>query len=165
MNDPKSFSFRQQELTPDFDATAKWRHYRSRVAVQVMFVALLTLPAAAGELGGVKLVDISGTVRGGTGKHAIFVALWNCKGFLIKPVKQLRIDPQAAPVFHFHVPTGRWAISAFEDENDNNVLDMGRFGPREPNGFWRAFHGWHKPRFADIVMSVDRSVDDANIAL
>ena len=93
------------------------------------------------------------------------VALWDSEGFLLKPAKQLRIDPRTAPVFHFYVRPGRWAVSAFEDENNNGVLDMGRFRPKEPNGFWHAFHGWHKPRFADVAVSVDHNVNDANIVL
>jgi hypothetical protein len=32
---------------------------------------------------------------------------------------------------------------------------MGLFGPKEPSGFWRAFHGWHKPRFSEVCASID----------
>jgi hypothetical protein len=38
-------------------------------------------------------------------------------------------------------------------------------GPKEPNGFWRAFTGHHKPRFEEVAAIVDRDVSDANIAL
>lgn len=109
--------------------------------------------------------EISGKVIGGSGKHTIFVALWGAQGFLDKPVQQVRIDPPALPVFHFYVPAGSWAVSAFEDENNNGVLDMGRFGPKEPSGFWRAFHGWRKPRFRDVEISVDHNIADASVTL
>jgi len=128
-------------------------------------IAFLTLPTALAEVGSMKQVEISGTVTGGSGKHTIFVALWSSEGFLNKPVKQVRIVPPAVPVIHFSVPAGSWAVSAFEDENDNGVLDMGRFGPKEPSGFWRAFHGWRKPRFTDVATSVDHNIDVANITL
>ena len=109
--------------------------------------------------------EISGRVTGGSGKRTIFVVLWGAARFLNKPVEQLRIDSQAAPVFHFHVSAGSWTVTAFEDENDNGVLDMGRFGPKEPSGFWRAFHGSRKPRFTEVAISVDHNVDGVNVTL
>jgi len=108
---------------------------------------------------------LSGKVIGASGKHAILVALWDAHTFLHNPVQQMRIEPGAAPAFHFQVPAGRWAISAFEDTNNNGVLDMGFFGPKEPSGFWRAFHAWRKPRFSDVSTAVSRDVPDADIQL
>jgi uncharacterized protein (DUF2141 family) len=140
-------------------------HCWVRIVIQVILITFATIPAALAQSGSIEQVEISGRVTGGSSEHTIFVALWDSAGFLVKPVKQLRIDPQAAPVFHFYVPAGRWAVSAFEDENNNGVLDMGRFGPKEPTGFWRAFHRWRKPRFGDVASSVDHSVYDANITL
>lgn len=133
--------------------------------VRVTLIAFVTLPATLAQVGSMEQFEISGRVSGGSGKHTIFVALWDSEGFLTKPVKHVRIDPQAAAVFHFSVPAGMWAVSAFEDENDNGVLDMGRFGPKEPSGFWRAFQGWRKPRFRDVAVSVDHNIDAANITL
>jgi len=131
----------------------------------VTLIAFVTLSTALAQVGSMEQFEISGRVTGGSGKHTIFVALWGSEGFLNKPVKQIRIDPQAVPIFHFYVAAGSWAVSAFEDENDNGVLDMGRFGPKEPSGFWRAFHGWRKPRFTDVAISVDHNIDVANITL
>jgi len=131
----------------------------------VTLIALVTLPAALAQVGRVEQFEISGRVTGGSGKHTIFVALWGSERFLDKPVKQVRIDPESTPVFHFYVPAGTWAVSAFEDENNNGVLDMGRFGPKEPSGFWRAFHGWRKPRFQDVAISVNHDMHDANVTL
>jgi len=128
-------------------------------------IAFVTLPATLAQVSGKEQFEISGRVTGGSGKHTIYVALWGSEGFLDKPVKQVRIDPQAAPTFRFYVPAGSWAVSAFEDENNNGVLDMGHFGPKEPSGFLRAFHGWHKPRFTDVAISVDHNINDANIKL
>jgi uncharacterized protein (DUF2141 family) len=88
------------------------------------------------------LVNLSGTVIGGSGKHIIFVALWDASGFLKHPVQQIRIQPQAQPHFQFQIPSGRWALSAFEDEKDNGVLDMRAFGPKATAGFWRPFQRW-----------------------
>lgn len=109
--------------------------------------------------------ELSGTVTAGSGKHAIYVALWSADNFLKKPTEQQKFDPGTAPAFHFQVPAGHWALSAFEDMNDNGVLDMGLFGPKEPSGFWRPFHGHHKPRFPEVEVEITRDMRDANIAL
>lgn len=109
--------------------------------------------------------SISGRVIGASGKHPIYVALWSDDGFLVRPVQQVRLDPGTESHFQFTVPEGRWTISAFEDMNGNGVLDMGVFGPKEPNGFWRPFSGWRKPRFDDVDTLVDKDIPDANIAL
>jgi len=108
---------------------------------------------------------ISGRVIGATGKHAVFVALWDADGFLKRPVQQIRIEPGADPHFQFRLPAGRWALSAFEDENGNGILDMGVFGPKEPSGFWRPFHAWRKPRFDDVATQIDRDTTNADVQL
>lgn len=110
-------------------------------------------------------VSLSGRVTGGSGKHAIYVALWSGNGFLKHPVQQVRIAPGAEPDFHFQIAMGRWALSAFEDQNDNGTLDMGFFGPKEPSGFWRPFHAWRKPRFDDVADQVDRDTAGIEIKL
>lgn len=106
---------------------------------------------------------LSGKVIGGSGEHAIHVALWGAAGFLQKPVQEIVIEPGAATDFHFDVRGGLWALSAFEDENDNGKLDMGMFGPKEPSGFWRPFHAWRKPRFDDVETEVGKDVEGIEI--
>lgn len=108
---------------------------------------------------------VSGEVKGPSGKHAIYVALWDAKGFLDKPVQQVRFEPRAPTQFHFDVAPGQWALSAFEDVNENGKLDMGMFGPKEPNGFSRAFTAWRKPKFEDVSFEVKAPVQGATIAL
>lgn len=108
---------------------------------------------------------ISGRVLGGSGKHAIIVYLWESDGFLQRPAQQVRFEAGAEAIFHFEVAEGRWAVSAFEDRNDNGVLDMGLFGPKEPSGFWRGFSGWHKPHFDEVSSLVDKNTGNADIKL
>lgn len=109
-----------------------------------------------GQVGaGSGTVQLSGKVEGGTGKHTVHVALWDAAGFLTHPVKEVRIAPGEATEFRFAVKPGRWALSAYEDVNENGKLDMGMFGPKEPSGFWRPFHAWRKPRFEDVGVEVD----------
>ena len=110
-------------------------------------------------------ITLAGRVLGGSGRHAIYVALWDEKDFLGHPVRQLVFRPEEPPVFHFVIPPGRWALSAFEDENGNGILDMGHFGPKEPSGFWHPFHAWRKPRFSDVAVLVEGDTADADIHL
>jgi hypothetical protein len=124
-----------------------------------------TIFMARGQAPAPVLVNLSGNVSGGSGKHVIFVALWQRDGFLIHAVQQARIEPHAEPHFQFQVPIGRWAVSAFEDVNDNGVLDMGAFGPKEPSKFWHPFHKWRKPRFEDVAVQVDQNVTELDIKL
>jgi len=128
-----------------------------------MMVAWATISTS--QAPGLVLVNLSGRVSGGSGKHVILVALWDEGGFLKRPIQQVRIEQKAEPQFQFQIPNGRWALSAFEDENDNGILDMGVFGPKEPTGFWRPFHRWRKPHFEDVAAQIDRNTTDADIKL
>lgn len=128
----------------------------------IVWLAFASIPAWAGPP---KNVTLSGRVIGASGRHIIYVALWNENGFLKTPVQRIRIDPQQTPAFQFQIPPGRWALSAFEDENANGVLDMGAFGPKEPSGFWRPFHAWRKPRFDDVAAEINQNTSNADIKL
>jgi uncharacterized protein (DUF2141 family) len=110
-------------------------------------------------------ITLSGQVRGASGKHAVHVALWRREGFLEHPAREAQFAPGVAPEFRFEVPPGTWALSAFEDRNDNGVLDMGLFGPKEPSGFWRPFTGWHRPRFDEVAASITSDTPNADITL
>jgi len=124
----------------------------------LVFIALTR--AAAPET-----FKISGRVLKSSGKNVVFVALWQADGFLKNPVQQIRIEPGTETSYHFDVPGGRWAISAFEDRNGNGVLDTGLFGPKEPSGFWHPFTGHHKPRFDEVAFVIDQDIPSADIIL
>lgn len=108
---------------------------------------------------------LSGRVVGASGKNAVYVALWQADGFLVRPAQTRRIAAGEEPVFQFDVPAGRWAISAFEDRNSNGTLDMGAFGPEEPSGFWRSFGAPRKPEFGDVDSLISRDTPNANVTL
>jgi uncharacterized protein (DUF2141 family) len=139
---------------------------RSLLPASLLFAIVLAVCSIhAAQSTASPTVAITGKVIGASGSHPVYVALWDASGFLAHPVQQVRFDPGVAPAFRFRVLPGRWAVSAFEDENGNGVLDMGRFGPKEPSGFWRPFHGWRKPRFDDVSVEIDRDTSDADIRL
>lgn len=135
------------------------------IARNILLAASILSPGAAAQSASAPGITVSGSVSGASGKHPIYVAVWDTAGFLQKPVQQVRIDPGAPASFQFHVPPGDWALSAFEDMNGNGVLDMGAFGPKEPSGFWRAFHAWRKPRFPDVSSRYDKDTAGIRILL
>ena len=104
-------------------------------------------------------------MRGASGKHAVHVALWRREGFLEHPARETQFAPGVAPEFRFDVPPGSWALSAYEDRNDNGTLDMGLFGPKEQAGFWRPFTAWHRPKFDEVAAVIARDTADADVTL
>jgi len=124
-------------------------------------LALLVLFAQSPPSG---TFTLSGHVRNASGQHTIYVLLWQVNG-LTETHREIRIEAGREPHYEFHVPAGKWAISAYEDRNENERLDMGMFGPKEPSGFWPAFRGRHKPRFDEVATTIDGDVPDADIVL
>ena len=104
-------------------------------------------------------------MSGGSGKHTVHVALWEEKDFLRRAIQETFIIPGGEAKYSFSVTPGRWAISAYEDRNENGKLDTGFLGPRAPHGFWRPFDGRRRPRFRDVATALDHDVSDADIAL
>jgi uncharacterized protein (DUF2141 family) len=129
------------------------------------FVVLSALVAAMPAMAQQSGITISGQITGASGNHPVYVAVWDAAGFLSHPWQQVRIGPHSSTAFRFQVPAGNWAVSAYEDENENGKLDMGMFGPKEPSGFWRPFHAWRKPRFTDVSSAIDKDVSGADIQL
>jgi uncharacterized protein (DUF2141 family) len=104
-------------------------------------------------------------VLAASGGHTVHVAVWDADGFLRKPVQEACIAAGTATGFRFVIRPGRWAVSAYEDKNENGVLDTGVMGPKEPSGFSRAFNGWHKPRFDEVAILVEHDVANADVRL
>jgi len=75
------------------------------------------------------------------------------------PQARLASAPAAAANIHLEfgaVPPGRYAISAFHDENGNGRLDKSLMIPREGYGFSRdAPVRFSPPRFAQAAFAVD----------
>src|SRR6516165_2493386 len=69
------------------------------------------------------------------GKGTVVVEVWNDENlFFKKPMvsRSLKADSQSLE-FSFELPGGRYAISAYQDINDNKKLDLGMFNkPKEP---------------------------------
>ena len=152
-------------MNPGKDPMTTPATLRGRMLIPVVlgFISMAATPSPGQAVP--QTVTISGTVLGASGKHTVHVALWDASGFLKKPAQELQFKPPLRPVFQFRVTTGTWTLSAYEDENENGVLDMGTFGPKEPSGFWRAFHQWRKPRFTDVAFSIEKDIANADIQI
>jgi uncharacterized protein (DUF2141 family) len=111
------------------------------------------------------LVTVSGLVTGASGQHTVHVAIWEANGFLETPVQESFLAAARVAKYAFAIPAGEWAVSAYEDRNENGELDMGTFGPKEPAGFWPPYHGRHRPHFAEVARRIDHDVPNADIAL
>jgi uncharacterized protein (DUF2141 family) len=129
-----------------------------------MALAASTLGALAADL----TVTVEGvTVEGGP----VLVALFdNPNGF---PAGQAKAEQSAAPaqatlVFTFkNLPPGNYALSAFQDRNKNQRLDVSMMGmPTEPYGFSRdARSHAGPPRFKDAMLSLGTESSQTRIPL
>lgn len=65
------------------------------------------------------------------------------------------------------VPSGTWAVLAYQDENGNGELDRNLIGiPKEPYGFSRdARSKFGPPRFEDAAIEVGEAQATANVRL
>jgi len=126
----------------------------SRAALAVASAAFLVTPIFAAEL--------TVTVEGITpGQGEVRIALFdNPTGF-----------PESVPLAHQNAPAtksslnfvfkdlavGRYALSAFQDKNNNQRLDKSMLGtPTEPYGFSNDAHGsFGPPKFDDAAVTLD----------
>lgn len=83
------------------------------------------------------------------------------------------VDHVAVPIVHGHavarfvdVPYGRYALTAFQDQNDDGQLNTGLFGrPKEPFAFSSGAknHGFSRPSFADASFGVNAPAATATV--
>ncbi|MDR0835402.1 MAG: DUF2141 domain-containing protein [Tannerella sp.] len=70
-------------------------------------------------------------------KGHLMVGLYDKEGFMKKPVRggMVKVSADTLTIVFENIPSGEYAISLYQDENDNRKLDMGLFGPKEKWGF------------------------------
>ena len=136
-----------------------------------IFLALFTLQ---GILNISKADDhlhtVSGSITGCSTKHSVHVMIYEESGFndgmnhsqeaIIEPTKS---DSCSVP-FSFNKPTGSYALSSFEDKNNNGKLDFFFFIPKEPAGFYK-FSGMGAPKFENMKIDVNGDINDIEIVL
>jgi uncharacterized protein (DUF2141 family) len=96
------------------------------------------------------------------GKGTVQVAIWNDeKLFLKTPFLSMTLPADSSSIrFSFVLPDGEYAISLFQDINNNNKLDLGLFSiPKEPLGFGNNFRPkLSAPKFKDCSIMVTQTM-------
>lgn len=110
-----------------------------RAAVQWLAAFALTAASAAAS---VHAADLTVHVKGLRAPQGLtLVALYSSADTFLKPGKQVAaqmgpINGDSATVVFRNLPAGRYALTAFHDENGNGRLDMNMLGSNvEPLGF------------------------------
>ena len=96
------------------------------------------------------------------GKGNVVAAIWKDENSFFKtPLtsRSLKADKQALE-FSFELPEGEYAISVYQDINENNKLDLGIFNiPKEPVGFGNNFRPkFSAPKFRDCAVKLNESM-------
>ncbi|GHV56907.1 hypothetical protein FACS1894182_04480 [Bacteroidia bacterium] len=81
-------------------------------------------------------------------KGHLMVALYDKDNFRKKPVSAqlVKVEAETVVVVFENIPAGEYAVSLFQDENDNGKLDTGLFGiPTEKYGFSNNAKGQYGP--------------------
>lgn len=118
-----------------------------------------------------QLLTVSGKITGCSGEHSIFITLFGDQIFkggepVLALLRKGSEVTNGAVTYSFKVKPGVYTVSVFEDENDNQKLDMGMlFGPTEPSGFYRRFTAWRAPKFEDVKFELKADISNADIAI
>ncbi len=91
-------------------------------------------------------------------KGQILVAVYDKDNFLKKPAYfgYAEVENETVNVIIENMKPGEYAISLFQDENENKKLDMGSFGPTEKYGFSNNAKGMMgPPKYDDCKFSVE----------
>lgn len=127
-----------------------------RAARHLLACAALLTAASASAF------DLTVTLMGATSAAgAIRAALYTDEASWLKEDRSLQArstpaDRAGAVLVFRGLPAGRYAVSAFHDENDNDRLDTNLLGiPSEPYGFSRDARGrFGPPAFTDAVLDL-----------
>lgn len=87
--------------------------------------------------------------------------------WLESPHKQLRLSPDEDIITaSFDVPHGKYAISIYQDVNENGELDRNFVGiPKEPVGFGNNYKPFGKPKFESASVEHQPASELQEIAL
>ena len=98
------------------------------------------------------------------GKGTVVVDIWDDEKMLFKK-PFLEVSQKAdhdTLAFSFVLPEGQYAISVYQDINDNKKLDLGLFGiPKEPTGFGNNFRPrFSAPKYKDCAILLTQSTTE-----
>jgi|SRR6516225_5116652 uncharacterized protein (DUF2141 family) len=97
-----------------------------------------------------------------TGRGSIYTSIWSDRqSFFKKPfLSESRKADHDSLQFVFKLKPGEYAISVFQDLNENQKLDQGLFGiPKEPVGFGNNFKPkFSAPEFSDCSFKMTQDI-------
>jgi uncharacterized protein (DUF2141 family) len=143
---------------------------KTLIAVTLLIALFLSAPAGSADF-----YKLSGTIRGLSGHYKAYLFLYTSppdSWFTDGAYKKLIIFPanikEGRADYSFMLPEGTYAISVFEDTNENGKFDVGGYFniPREPYGFYRRYRPfWRLPVFSDCALKLTGNYLNANIPL
>jgi uncharacterized protein (DUF2141 family) len=89
------------------------------------------------------------------GKGKIIVELYKDKSDWLKtPFRKTTLPTdQSTKTASFDLPPGKYALSIYQDTNENGKLDMNFLGiPKEPVGFGNNYRPFGKPKFESALV-------------
>lgn len=115
----------------------------------ILFLIIMLISFTSSKSFGQETLDIKITnIKKNSGK--IVVEIYNDKsGWLKTPYKKLVLSTnQDVQTASFDVPYGKYAITIYQDLNDNGESDMNFLSiPKEPIGFGNNYKPFGKPKF------------------
>ncbi|VXB17293.1 DUF2141 domain-containing protein [Massilia sp. 9I] len=136
------------------------RHVVTALLSCAVLLTALPAPAATVE---VRISNVAG------GKGKVNVAVCDRARFLKQCAYSASVPPQAGEtvVKLNDIPPGTWAVLAYQDENENSILDRNFIGiPKENYGFSRDAVGrFGPPDFEDAAIEVREGTTVAPIRL
>lgn len=140
------------------------------VMLAVMLPVMASLAAAqAGDSS--KTGTLIVKVEGLNGSSPVYFSLWNsASGFLhSRPLRSVKKTVSGGHVVWTvkNVPYGDYAVTAWQDTNDNGKLEANHFGaPTEPVGFSNDAHGhFGPPTYQDARIMLDKPSTTAVLTL
>ena len=127
-------------------------------------ILFLSIALAASVIGAQnKLTVVVDGIEKSKGK--VLVAVYDSINFLKQPLyygmAKVESGQEEVSIVIENVATGKYAISVFHDENDNNKLDTGAYGiPIEKYGFSNNARGkMGPPAFQDCMINIEEDTE------
>ncbi len=134
-----------------------------------LLTAILLMSSQVPE---VRTFSVSGTVSRIKADGILYVRLFSRTAFenesdagfsFSKRVKKK--DEDVSFCFE-NVPAGMYAVRCFLDKNENGIIDMGLFGPKEPYGFCMEKSKISRPpEFNELSFDISGNLDGIRIVL
>lgn len=125
-------------------------------------ISILAFTASSQELLNIKISNIK--KNGGK----VIVEIYNSKSnWLKKPYQKVELTPNySIQTASFKVPYGKYAVTVYQDLNNNGETDMNFLGiPKELVGFGNNYKPFGEPKFKSALINFDVTFKQQEIKL